>query len=156
MYLLNYDFYDLQALLIFFRANTDKVQEYTEALKQLINCMEHHISGGESEFNIVRKILKKYTCNAEHELSWVGTENIYTANIIIIKNADHYSILTEVLREMLCCINDTQRLWSLCDAVHNLPMLLLECKKPKKVIKSMIKTYQKDYNSNFLVKELRK
>ena len=36
MKLLNYDFYDLYALLIFFRMETDKISEYAEAVEEIV------------------------------------------------------------------------------------------------------------------------
>lgn len=54
------------------------------------------------------------------------------------------------------CINDSQRFYLLCDASHNIPLLLADTKNPKKAIKIMIKDYQKNYNKEFLLKELKK
>ena len=73
----------------------------------------------------------------------------------MLKNTAYYRILAEVFREMLHHLEDNQRLWRLCDSTHNLPTLLVECKEPKKAIKSMIQIYQIEYNKNFLVEELK-
>ena len=155
MQLLNYDFYDLYALLIFFRADTDKVSEYAEVIEQIVHCLEEPVSQSEIEGNAVRKILQTYVSETEQGLSWVWTENKYTGNVVIMKNAGHYRILSEVFQEMLRSMGDGRRLWYLCDATHNIPTLLVECKDPKKAIKSMAKRYQKEYNKNFLVEELK-
>jgi len=36
-------------------------------------------------------------------------------------------------------IDDSSRLYELCDAVHNLPTIMVENKKPEKMIKSVVK-----------------
>lgn len=155
MYLLNYDFYDLYALIIFFRTDTDKVSQYTRALEQIISYMEEPVAGNVLEFNTVRKILRSHVNEAEEGVSWIWAENVYTGNVVIIKNERYYHILTAIFREMIQCAGDGQRLWQLCDATHNIPTLLVECKEPKKVIKSMVRIYQKEYNKDFLVGELK-
>ena len=140
MKLLNCDFYDLYALIIFFRADTDKVSEYAGAIEQMVTYLEEPILTKELKFNTVRKILRAHVSKAEKGLSWIWTENVYTGNVKIMKNIGYYHILIEIFREMLRSIGDSQRLWRLCDVTHNLPSVLVECNKPKKVIKSMFST----------------
>ena len=155
MKLLNYDFYDLYALLIFFRMDTDKISEYAKTIEELITCLENPAFNNGTDCNIVRKILQKHVSKEEKGLFWIWTENIYTGNTITMKNTSHYCILAEIFREMLCNLGDNQRLWRLCDATHNIPTLLVECKEPKKAIKTMIRIYQMEYNKEFLVEELK-
>lgn len=155
MQLLNYDFYDLYALLIFFRMDTDKISKYAVAIKELVTCLEQPVFSNVSECNTIRKILQAYVSEEEQGLFWIWTENIYTGNTYTMKNVVYYRILAEVFREMLHNLEDNQRLWRLCDSTHNLPTLLVECKEPKKAIISMIRIYQIKYNKNFLVEELK-
>lgn len=155
MNLLNYDFHDLYALIIFFRADTDKVSEYAGAIEQLVTYLEEPALTNELPFNTVRKILQAHVSETEQGLSWIWTENVYTGNVKIMKNIGYNCILIEIFREMLRCIGDCQRLWLLCDATHNVPTLLVECKRPKKVIKSMIRIYQMKYSKKFLIEELK-
>ncbi len=155
MQLLNYDFYDLYALLIFFRMDTDKISKYAVAIEELVTCLEQPVFSNVSECNTVRKILQAYVSEEEQGLFWIWTENIYTGNTFTMKNVGYYRILAEVFREMLHNLEDNQRLWRLCDSTHNLPTLLVECKEPKKAIISMIRIYQIEYNKNFLVEELK-
>lgn len=155
MRLLNYDFYDLYALVVFFRNDTDKISEYAEAIKQLIAYIEEPTGGNEIPCNTIRKILQAYINQEERGLFWIWVENIYTGNVLTVKNEGYYRILAAVFREMLCDISDSKRLWRLCDATHNLPTLLVECKEPKKGIKSMVRIYQVQYNKEFLVEELK-
>ena len=155
MQLLNYDFYDLYALLIFFRMDTKKIAEYAEAIEELVACLEQPVFGNVCECNTIRKILKCYVSEEEQGLVWIWTENIYTGNTLTMKNVGYYDILAEVFREMLRNLGDNQRLWRLCDSTHNLPTLLVECEEPQKAIKSMVRIYQMEYNRNFLVEELK-
>lgn len=155
MRLLNYDFYDLYALIVFFRNDTDKISEYADAIKQIIACIEETTEVNEIPCNTIRKILQAHTNKEERGLFWIWVENIYTGNVLTVKNEGYYRILAAVFREMLCGIGDGKRLWRLCDATHNLPTLLVECKEPKKGIKSMVRIYQVQYNKEFLVEELK-
>ena len=49
MRLLNYDFYDLYALIVFFRTDTDKVFEYAGAIEQIVACLESPVLENEIE-----------------------------------------------------------------------------------------------------------
>lgn len=155
MRLINYDFDDLYALIVFFRNDTDKIAEYAEAIKQIIACLEGKNGENESSCNTIRKILQYYVKEEEPGLFWIWVENVYTGNVLTMKNEGYYRVLAAVFREMLVSIGDNQRLWRLCDATHNLPILLVECKAPKKGIKSMIRIYQVQYNKDFLEEELK-
>lgn len=156
MLLINYDFYDLYALITFFRNNTEKYFAYDKAVQKIIYYIDLPSSNNGLEANIIRKILKPYFNAEDNFLSWVLVENKYTANIGIIKDKTYYDILSAVFKEMQQCINDSQRFYLLCDASHNIPLLLADTKNPKKAIKIMIKDYQKNYNKEFLLKELKK
>lgn len=87
---------------------------------------------------------------------WVTVDNIYTANLCIIKHISYYSILSAIFEEMLRVYENEQQFVQLCDAVHNIPLILADEKKPEKVIKIMIKEYRENYNRDFLVDELKK
>ena len=56
---------------------------------------------------------------------------------------------------MLRVYENEQQLTQLCDAVHNIPLILAD-EKNEKVIKIMIKEYRENYNHDFLVDELKK
>lgn len=155
MYLFNYDFYDLYALLVFFRSNPSKVSLYAEAMKQIVSYMETDTTDTAMESNVIRKILRSHIPASEEYLSWVGVDNMYTANIVIIKNKHHYDIIGAIFKEMLACAGDSDRVWLLCDVTHNIPLLLADHKKPRKVIHSMLKGYQKSYNKDFLKQEVK-
>lgn len=153
--LINYDLYDLHALMVFLRQNTDKFSQYENAVRQIVSCLEASMQTGGGEANSIRKILMPFV-SEEEQLSWALVENRYTANVIIIKNKAYYDILSAVLREMLRWGNDRERLYLLCDAVHNIPLLLADVKKPKKAAAAMIKDYQRKYDGDFLSDELKR
>ena len=56
---------------------------------------------------------------------------------------------------MLRVYENEQQFVQLCDAVHNIPLILAD-EKNEKVIKIMIKEYIENYNRDFLVDELKK
>ena len=154
MYLLNYDFYDLHALITFFRSNTARFSDYKASVEQIVQYMKAPAVSG-IEPNTVRKILRPYFDDNDNALSWVLVNNAYTANISIIKSEAYYSILLAVFEEMTAIYSDEQRLYLLCDASHNIPVILADVKKPEKAIKEMVRDYRKQYNKNFLVNELK-
>ena len=65
MSLVNYDFYDLYALLIFFRADTDKISEYAVAIEELVTCLEQSVVSNVSECNTIRKFLQSHVSEEE-------------------------------------------------------------------------------------------
>ena len=83
-------------------------------------------------------------------------ENKYTANIRIIKKDSVYGVLLKILYEMTECYSDKDRFYLLCDAAHNIPIVLADDPKPKKAINVMIKEYRKKYNGLFLKEEVGK
>lgn len=156
MYLLNYDFYDLYALITFFRQNTERFSLYKKPAEQIVSYIDTPMSNNGIELNTIRKILRPYVDKNDEYLSWTLVDNAYTANIIIIKNELYYSVLSTIFKEMLECFKDKQRLYLLCDSSHNIPLLLIDVKNPKTAIKAMISDYQTKYNKNFLLSELNK
>ncbi len=74
MRLINYDFDDLYALIVFFRNDTDKIAEYAEAIKQIIVCLEGKNGKNESSCNTIRKILQYYVKEEEPGLFWIWVE----------------------------------------------------------------------------------
>lgn len=154
MFLNNYDFYDLHAFITFFRNNPKKTA-YFPAVEKIIEYINQPQINNSIGMNTIRKIVNPYIKNDEEQLSWVFVENAYTANLCIIKNEAHYKILSVVLGEIILSIDDSERVYMLCDATHNIPELLVDVKKPKKAIISMIKNYRKQYHQKFLYDELK-
>ena len=64
--------------------------------------------------------------------------------------------MSAILKELLLCLeNDPERVCLLCDASHNIPLLLVDEKRPEKTINSMLKEYRKRYVPEFLCEELK-
>ena len=153
MYLINYDFYDLQALFVFFRSKPQRLSGYAPALNDIID----HIMTPQESYgdNNIRKIIRPYYNETDEILSWVLADNVYPANIYVIKQAAVYTIISAILREMSDNCDDADRLYMLCDAAHNIPSVLADEGKKYKTIMTMIKEYRKRYNPQFLKDELK-
>ncbi len=155
MYLINYDFYDIHALITFFRNNPERFHTYKPALQKIITYIgtrQDHLLND----NNIRNILKPYYDESDEIISWVMVNNKYTANLIIIKKDYAYKIISSIFSEMMEHYDDSMRFNLLCDATHNLPIILVEKNKPKKTINLIIKEYRKKYNSLFLKNELKR
>ena len=153
--ILNYDLCDLYALIHYIRSNTDKFPIYRSAIEKIIEYITAPPSGNGIQTNTVRKILRPFYEEDEKRLAWIAVDNEYTANVSVIKNTAYYSILTALLKEMLDCGDDKDRLYDFCDAVHNVPLIIADDYKPKKAIKELIKDYQKKYDRGFLLSEIK-
>lgn len=166
MYTDNYGFYDIYALLVFFRNFPDKFS-YVSALESLICFLDTADTGIGFDNNNIRFLLQPFM--DKNDVPWVFVENYYTANIYIMKNSSHYAILSAVLKELVSALKEhnVQKVYLAADAVHNIPLLLTDPPKTsgyihstvnryklKKAIRKMIKQYQDTYNSDFLLKEL--
>ena len=151
MYLINYDFHDIYSLIVFFRTWKDRFEHYKPALAKITEYIDSSAKN-ELDYNIVRKILRPYFVPEDSFLSWINTDNMYTANVFIVKKEVYYSAIKKIFNEMSEIYQDKQRLYLLCDAVHNIPLLFVEYNKklPKNAIKNMLKDYRKQYNKDFL------
>ncbi|MBQ8961117.1 MAG: hypothetical protein IJ071_07875 [Ruminococcus sp.] len=154
MYLINYDFYDLQALFIFFRSKPERLSDYKSALNDIIDyTMTPQVRY--VDHNNIRKIIRPYYNEIDEILSWLLVDNAYPTNVYIIKQEVVYSIISAILREMLDSCDDMSRSYLLCDATHNIPSVLIDEVKKRKIIRIMIKEYRKRYDPQFLKDELK-
>ena len=153
MYLINYDLYDLQALIVFFRSKPERLTDYKPALNDMIDYIKKP-HGRYGDHNNIRKIFRPYFDEIDEALSWILVDNVYPTNIYIIKQEVVYTIITTILLEMLDNCDDLSRLYLLCDATHNIPSILIDNVKKYKNIKIIIKEYRKKYDSQFLKDEL--
>lgn len=151
--LINYDFYDIHALIVFFRSTPEKFAAYSGSVREIMGLLKSY--DGYVPDNAVRKMFRSDYNENDTLISWVLTDNRYTANLRIIKNESCYKILLRIFEEMLMTYDDKQRFYLLCDASHNIPLVLADVKKPKKTVKAMIKNYRKRYNDSFLRDELK-
>lgn len=154
MFLLNYDLYDLHAFITFFRNYPARFPNYILSVKQIIDYINTPISNQVNN-NTIKRIISPYFAPQDEALSWVLVNNKYTANLFMVKIEPYYQVLSSVFKEMIDFYNDEQRLYLICDATHNIPLILADVKKPKQVINTMIKDYRKQYNKLFLRNELK-
>ena len=156
MLLTNYDFYDLYALICRIRSNPDV--SLIPALEAVYGCVRSKTDGTEQGgCNTVRKLLRPFFDKDSESVGWVFADNIYTANIRLMKNDVHYLILAAAVAEIRDAMqkNDTVRIVAAADAIHNIPCLLADEKNPKKAVFIALSGYRDHYNRDFLVDEMK-
>lgn len=155
MKLINYDFYDLYAVIVCVRSNPND-KRLIPVLNSIAEQIEVPQPDNGIESNIVRRAIRKCGTADIEGLSFANTDNVYTANIRIMKNPAHYKILSKVFRELAESMSvSSERTAEAADSFHNIPLLLADESKPKKAITLAIKEYRARYNPNFLVDELK-
>lgn len=153
IYRINYEFYDIYAMLVNFRAFPEHLSHYLPAVRLLAETMAPGTPEPEEES--VRQLLRRCYLPDDTGLDWVLVDNRYTAHIRIIKDEARYAVLAALLRELMECEGDPARVNLLCDAAHNIPLLLADETKPRKHIKPMLSDYRKMYCRDFLAEALR-
>ena len=157
MLLLNYDFYDIYAVLLSFR--NDPSNAFNEKIAKTIKALlESPQVDNIIESNIIRRSIAEIENLDIELLAWIKTNNVYTYGQKVIKEKIAYHILFEGFSELLLCLQDEnyKRFEALADALHNVPIILSE--KPKnfsKLIKTEISTYRKMWNNAFLKEIIR-
>lgn len=155
MHLLNYDLFDLHALIVVLRAFPDRT-ELIPALKEITSYIKKESDENNIHDNTVRRILLPYISENDEHLSWVHVMNAYTANIRIIKQKAYYDVLCAVFEELILSLSESsEKTYLAADACHNIPLLLADVKNPRKAVESMIKDYRKIYSHDFLKNELK-
>lgn len=152
MLLLNYDFFDIYAVLLSFRSDPSNVFNEKIAIK-VKTLLDSPQIDNTIESNIIRRSLAEIENLDFERLAWIQTNNVYTYGQKIIKEEIAYHILSEGFSELLLCLQDGnyERFEALADALHNVPIILVE--KPKKrsnLIKTEISAYRKMWNNAFL------
>lgn len=153
MLMLNFDFYDIYAVLILFRAVPLHSQNViiTKTLKTLIEAPQNDNTMGD---NIVRSALAELEDIDRDHYNWVFAKNIYTYGHKIIKEETAYQILAVGFSELLKCLDNENfdQFKDLADALHNVPIILAEQTKcVKRLIKKEISWYRKKWDKNFLL-----
>ena len=157
MLLLNYDFYDIYAVLISFR--NDPSNTFNEKIAKTIkSLLESPQVDNVIESNIIRRSIAEIENLDIEQLAWIQANNVYTYGQKVIKEKIAYHILFEGFSELLLCLQDEnyKQFEALADALHNVPIILSE--KPKnlsKLIKTEISTYRKMWNNAFLKEIIR-
>lgn len=152
MLLLNYDLYDLYAVLTALRAAPQK--EYNvQIIQTVLRLLTEPQADNTIEDNLVRRRLRAI-CNLDQELfRWVYTDNVYTYGVKIVKDEFCYSFFINGFRMLLECAvhRDDQRLELLADALHNVPIYFAEgCRNFKKTVKPQFSRYDGIYKTNLL------
>lgn len=155
MGLLNYDLYDIYALIQFFRVHPERA-DYVPALRAAAAYLsESSDSGG--DYNGVRKALRPYVDLREEMLAWAFVENVYTGGVRILKNPAYRPMLCAVLAEIEDALTDSdERTYEAAYACHNLPLLMAEDTLTKKAALFFTERYRKTYNGDFLCAECKK
>ena len=152
MLLLNYDFYDIYAVLISFR--NDPSNTFNEKIAKTIKALlESPQVDNVIESNIIRRSIAEIENLDIELLAWIKTNNVYTYGQKVIKGETAYHILSEGFSELLLCLQDEnyKRFEALADELHNVPIILSESPRNcSKRIKTEISAYRKMWNNSFL------
>ncbi len=155
MKMINYDFYDIYAVILCVRAKPDN-KSLIPVLNEIVSIIDTDQNGNGIESNIVRKSIRNCQGEKIENLSFAKIDNIYTAGVRIIKNNVYYHILSKIFKELILSLEtDIERTRIGADCFHNIPVILVDDTKPKKRISVEIKEYRKKYNSEFLAEELK-
>ena len=155
MYLLNYALYDLYALFICLRSHPQELARYRDGVQEIIRLIESPEDAA-ADANCIRRLLRPCYDGEELFMSFVAVDNVYTADIRILKNKTHAPLLAAMLRELLAHGDDADRVSCLCDSLHNVPLMLANEVRPKRRIRSEVELYRKRYNPDFVKEELKR
>ena len=152
MLLLNYDFYDIYAVLLFFRNDPSNTLNL-KITKKIQSLLESPQVDNVIESNIIRRSIAEIENLDIDQLAWIQANNVYTYGQKVIKEKIAYHILSAGFAELLVCLKDEnyKRFEDLADALHNVPIILSESpRNGLKRIKIEISTYRKEWNNSFL------
>jgi len=150
--MLNYDFYDIYAVLVAFRNSPSNSHNFdiAQRIKLLVDSPQ---LDNTVETNLIRRSLAQIDGLYCDEFAWIKTNNVYTYGCRLIKEEMAYHILSEAFAELLLCLDnkDYTRFRDLADALHNVPITLAEDPKTYvRRIKAEITIYRRKWNSSFL------
>ena len=155
MHLINYNFYDLHTIIVCIRSSPNDKRLIT-VLNRIAEFIEAPQPDNGIESNIVRNVIRQCGGTDIEGLFFANTNNVYTANIRIMKNPVHYKILLKVSRELIdSMFVSSERTAAAADSFHNIPLLLVDEIKPKKTITLAIQEYRTKYCPTFLADELK-
>ena len=155
MHLTNYDLHDLYRLLCHFRARPEQLPGMREAVGGMLTLLDSPEEGCAGP-NAIRHILQPFLPADDPFLSWVLIENDYSAGMEIVRQPQAYAVLSAILRELLDSADDPERVYLLCDATHNLPLILAEPGRHHMPFRDMLRDYRQRFRRDFLKAELRR
>ena len=154
MHLLNYAWYDLYALFVFLRNHPERYSAYEDGIRRILALVDEPLRET-APVNVIRHCLRPCFDPADMYMHYVTVDNEYTCDIQFISNEIYYALLSAMLRELIEHGREPNRLSALCDALHNIPRIILHNPRPRNHIRFEISSYQKQYNPDFLKAELK-
>ena len=156
MYLTPYDLYDIYAVLLLIRA-----YPADEANASAVSAVKEVIDAPPTQFsraNAIRIRLGNISELDREKWFFIDTQNVYTWMPPVIRDERVYAILSACMAEMLeaVTLGETERIYDLADALHNIPIILAEGEKGKlRAVKRDIKreisyVYRPKWNKDFL------
>ena len=152
MFLTNYDLYDIYAVFVLIRAYPeDKANALAvAAVREVVDAPQGQLG----RTNAIRSRLGNIPELDREKWFFIDTPNVYTWMPPILKDEKSYASLSACLEEMQKAMRagNTDRIYDLADALHNIPLILAEGKKDQlRVIKQMISyVYRPKWNKDFL------
>lgn len=154
MLLLNCNLHDLYRLFTSLRADPEKLPRYREGVRHILDLIEAP-DRTESDPDSFRRCLRPGHTPKDAMFHWVQAANASDAPVSIIRQEAYRPLLSAMLQELLKCEDDPHRIHWLCDALHNVPLILDNDPSPAGRLHSEIGYYQEMYDPDFLAEELK-
>lgn len=152
MYLTGHDLHDLYHLLCCFRAAPADLASCRAALERLLVHIGSPASG-DPEPGVIRHMLRPCVPDSSVIWSWVHLD-ADRSSVQVMKRSAPYRVLTAILEEILRCGDDPDQLYLLCDATHNIPLILADPGRHHMPFDDMLSPYRPLYSPHFLQREL--
>ena len=152
MLLLNYELYDLYAVLIRIRCSPSDPADI-RIVSAIIDLLDAPQTTNMVEVNAVRKAISIIEGIDKEKWHFAFVNNEYTFGERIIKDELSYKVLEAGFSELLDVLQteDEKHIYDIADALHNVPIIFAQnCKNIKRTVRSCISDYRKKYNPNFL------
>ena len=145
-----FDLYDLHAVLINIR-NSPSSSDNEAVVCQILHALNEVRF---TELNQIRSSLSELDLQSKLEYSFVYTKNVYPYVPFYLKDTTSYQLLLDAFQHLLnviqsACYEQTEEL---ADALHNLPLWLINCPKHSHFWSLNIVPYQKKWEKTFLKK----
>ncbi len=143
-----FDLYDLHAVLINIR-NSPKSSDNEAVVCQILHALnEVHVN----ESNQIRSSLSKLNLQSKSEYSFVYAKNVYPYIPFCLKDSISYQLLLDSFQHLLNVIQSAgyEQVEALADALHNLPLWLINYPKHSRFWSLNIVPYQKKWEKSFL------
>ena len=142
-----FDLFDLHSVLINIRNDPDYIHN-----QNIVNAILSTINSDTSSFhNLIRKAVSGVCDELPKEYAFVYKENEYPFVPFLLKNEEHIQILSYALSYLLNVIQNESclRIQDTVDALHNLPLLLMQKNCWRVFWRANIVPYQKKWDKSF-------